>query len=153
MIMSQCLPSPMSVGISPMIRIRKTRLILSSGKRKLLESHSGPARGVRGDPAGISSVAQQNHHYRYPWECFPEDLQVATETVGLFEQVRTLVGTHVDGSDNLLHGLFVASMENDLNTPQALLLLRQAAETVIVNDNANTGAEILRLVQVLGLRV
>jgi L-cysteine:1D-myo-inositol 2-amino-2-deoxy-alpha-D-glucopyranoside ligase len=98
-------------------------------------------------------VTLLNHHYRYPWECFSEDLQVATETVGLFEQVRTLFGTHTDGSDNLLYGQFVAAMENDLNTPQALLLLRQASETVIVNNDVNTGAEILRLVGVLGLRV
>jgi len=98
-------------------------------------------------------VTLLNHHYRYPWECFPEDLQVATETVGLFKQVRTLVGTNAGGSDNLLHGQFVAAMENDLNTPQALLLLRQAAEMVVVNNDVNTGAEILRLVQVLGLRV
>ena len=103
--------------------------------------------------ANAIRVTLLNHHYRYPWECFPEDLQVATETVGLFEQVRTLVGTHTDGSDNLLHGQFVAAMENDLNTPQALLLLRQAAEAVIVNTDANTGAEILRLARVLGLRV
>jgi L-cysteine:1D-myo-inositol 2-amino-2-deoxy-alpha-D-glucopyranoside ligase len=98
-------------------------------------------------------VTLLNHHYRYPWECFSEDLQVATETVGLFEQVRTLVGDRVDGTNSLLHGLFVAAMENDLNTPQALLLLRQSAELVIVNDDVNTGAEILRLVRVLGLRV
>ena len=98
-------------------------------------------------------VTLLNHHYRYPWECFREDLQVASETVGLFKQVRILVGDRVDGTDNLLHGLFVAAMENDLNTPQALLLLRQAAETVIVNDDVNTGAELLRLARVLGLRV
>jgi cysteinyl-tRNA synthetase len=103
--------------------------------------------------ANAIRVTLLNHHYRYPWECFPEDLQVATETVGLFERVRTLVDTHADASDNLLHGMFVAAMENDLNTPQALLLLRQAAETVMVNDNVNTGAEILRLARVLGLRV
>ena len=103
--------------------------------------------------ANAIRVTLLNHHYRYPWECFPEDLQVATETVGLFELVRTLVGTHADGSDNLLHGQFVAAMENDLNTPQALLLLRQAAEAVIVNNDANTGAEILRLAGVLGLKV
>jgi L-cysteine:1D-myo-inositol 2-amino-2-deoxy-alpha-D-glucopyranoside ligase len=103
--------------------------------------------------ANAIRITLLNHHYRYPWECFSEDLQVATETVGLFEQVRTLVGNRVDGTDSLLHGMFVAAMENDLNTPQALLLLRQAAETVIVNNDVNTGAEILRLVRVLGLRV
>ncbi len=94
-----------------------------------------------------------NHHYRYPWECFPADLRVATETVGLFEQVRTIVGEQVDGTDSLLHGRFVAAMENDLNTPQALLLLRQAAETVVANHDVSTGAEVLRSVRVLGLRV
>ncbi len=103
--------------------------------------------------ANAIRVTLLNHHYRYPWECFPEDLQVATETVGLFEQVRTLVGNNTDRSDNLLHSQFVAAMDSDLNTPQALLLLRQAAETVMVNDNVNTGAEILRLARVLGLRV
>ena len=73
--------------------------------------------------------------------------------MGFFEQVHALVGTHAGRSDNLLHGQFVAAMENDLNTPQALLLLRQAAEMVVVNNDVNTGAEILRLVRVLGLRV
>jgi hypothetical protein len=67
--------------------------------------------------------------------------------------VRALTGAHTDGADNLLHGLFVAAMENDLNTPQALLLLRQASESVIANNDANMGAEILKLVRVLGLRV
>jgi cysteinyl-tRNA synthetase len=98
-------------------------------------------------------VTLLNHHYRYPWECFSEDLQVATETLGLFEQVRTLASAYTNRSDNLLHGQFVAAMENDLNTPQALLLLRQASESVIANNDVNMGAEILRLVRVLGLRV
>jgi len=94
-----------------------------------------------------------NHHYRYPWECFPEDLQVATETVGLFQQVRSLVSEQTGGTNSLLHGQFTAAMDNDLNTPQALWLLRQAAETVVANHDTNTGAEILRLVRVLGLRI
>src|ERR1700751_5006738 len=58
MIISPCLLSPMSEGITPMILIKKIRLILSSGKRKLLENHTGPAHGARGDRAGILSVAQ-----------------------------------------------------------------------------------------------
>jgi cysteinyl-tRNA synthetase len=103
--------------------------------------------------ANAIRVTLLNHHYRYPWEYFPEDLEVATETVGLLEQVRMLVGERVDGTDSLLHSRFVAAMDNDLNTPQALLLLRQAAETVVVNHDVKTGAEILRLAGVLGLRV
>ncbi len=98
-------------------------------------------------------VTLLNHHYRYPWECFPEDLEVATETIGLLEQVRMLLGERVDGTDSLLHSRFVATMDNDLNTPQALLLLRQEAETVVVNHDVKAGAEILRLAGVLGLRV
>jgi cysteinyl-tRNA synthetase len=98
-------------------------------------------------------VTLLNHHYRYPWECFPEDLQVATETVGLFQQVRSLVGEQTGGTNSLLHGQFTAAMDNDLNTPQALWLLRQAAEMVVANHDTNTGAEILRLVRVLGLRI
>ena len=98
-------------------------------------------------------VTLLNHHYRYPWECFPEDMQVATETVGLFRQVREIVGEQTGEEDTLLHGLFIAAMENDLNTPQALLLLRQSAETVVANGDVNVGAEILRLARVLGLRV
>jgi cysteinyl-tRNA synthetase len=98
-------------------------------------------------------ISLLNHHYRYPWECFPDDLQVATETVELFQQVRRIVGDQVNGEDCLLHDRFKAAMDNDLNTPQALLLLRQAAETVVTNHDTNTGAEILRLTKVLGLRV
>ena len=94
-----------------------------------------------------------NHHYRYPWECFPEDLQFATETVGLFQQVCALVEERVNGTDSLLHDQFIAAMENDLNTPQALFLLRQAAEIVVANHDVNTGAEVVRLVRMLGVRM
>jgi len=98
-------------------------------------------------------VTLLNHHYRYPWECFPEDLQVATETVGLFQQVRSLVGEQTGGTNSLLHGQFTAAMDTDLNTPQALLLLRRAAETVVANHYTNRGAQSRRLVRVLGLRI
>lgn len=97
-------------------------------------------------------VTLLNHHYRYPWECFPDDLTVATKMVGQFQQVRELVG-NAQGEDHLLRDRFTAAMDNDLNTPQALLLLQQAAETVIANHDTNTGAEVLRLAGVLGLRV
>ena len=96
-------------------------------------------------------VTLLNHHYRYPWECFPEDLQVATETVALFQQVEAQLDARPSGDDLMLRGQFAAAMDNDLNTPQALLLLHQAAETVIANHDANTGAETVRLARVLGL--
>jgi L-cysteine:1D-myo-inositol 2-amino-2-deoxy-alpha-D-glucopyranoside ligase len=98
-------------------------------------------------------VVLQQHHYRYPWECFTEDLQVATETVALFQRVRSLVGNASSGEDTMLRDLFKAAMDNDLNTPQAVLLLRQAAEAVVANHDLNTGSEILKLTRVLGLRV
>jgi len=98
-------------------------------------------------------VVLQQHHYRYPWECFTEDLQVATETVALFQHVRSLVGNASNGEDTMLRDRFKAAMDNDLNTPQAVLLLRQAAETVVANHDLNTASEILKLTRVLGLRV
>ncbi len=94
-----------------------------------------------------------SHHYRYPWECFREDLQVATETAELFQQIRTLVGSESTGEDIMLRNRFTTAMDNDLNTPAALLLLRQAAEKVLASHDQNTGAEILRLAAVLGLCV
>ena len=98
-------------------------------------------------------VTLLNHLYRCPWECFPEDLQVATETIAHFRQVRILVGEQTGGQDAILSGRFHAAMKNDLNTPEALLLLNQAAETTLANHNLNTGAEVLRLTKVLGLRI
>src|SRR5438309_1078224 len=109
----------------------------------LLKNYSGDA--IR--------VVLLQHHYRYPWECFADDLQVATETVALFQRVRSLVGNASNGEDTMLRDLFKAAMDNDLNTPQAVLLLRQAAETVVTNHDLNTGNEILKLTRVLGLRV
>jgi L-cysteine:1D-myo-inositol 2-amino-2-deoxy-alpha-D-glucopyranoside ligase len=98
-------------------------------------------------------VTLLSHHYRYPWECFPADLVFATGMVEQFQQVRSLVGDATGGEDKLLHGRFTAAMENDLNTPEALMLLQQAAEDVIANHDLNTGAELLRLTTLLGLKV
>ena len=64
-----------------------------------------------------------NHHYRYPWECFPQEPGGPAPTVELFQQVRTIVGKQPQGGDELLLYCFKAAMDNDLNTPQALLLL------------------------------
>lgn len=109
----------------------------------LLKDHSADA--IR--------VMLLSHFYRCPWECFPEDLEVATKIVARFNQVRTLVGERTDRQDTILSGRFHAAMKNDLNTPEALLLLEQAAETTLANHDLNTGAEVLRLAKVLGLRV
>ncbi len=98
-------------------------------------------------------VTLLSHLYRCPWECFPEDLQVATELAARLQQVRTLVGERTDGQDTVLSGRFHAAMKNDLNTPEALLLLHRAAETMLANHDINTGAEILRLARILGLRI
>ncbi len=94
-----------------------------------------------------------NHHYRYPWECFPGDLQDATEIVELLQQVRSIAGEQANGEDTMLRGRFKAAMDNDMNTPEALLLLRRAAETVMVNHDAGTAAEVVRLARLLGLQL
>jgi cysteinyl-tRNA synthetase len=95
----------------------------------------------------------QSHHYRYPWECFPEDLKIAAATVQTFQQVRTLVGETLTGEDTMLHNRFVAAMENDLNTPEVIQLLKQSAKQALEEKNQNLGSETLRITQVLGMTI
>jgi L-cysteine:1D-myo-inositol 2-amino-2-deoxy-alpha-D-glucopyranoside ligase len=98
-------------------------------------------------------IMLQNHHYRHPWECFAEDLQSAAETVELFQHVRSLIGQEPQGEDSMLHNRFIAAMDDDLDTPTAILLLREGAEKVAITHDVNTGTEVLRLAHVLGLCV
>lgn len=112
-------------------------------------------------------ILLESHHYRYPWECFPDDLKLAANTAGLFEQVRTLVNEHsvqqqqVEQAESgaltveaqMLHDRFRAYMDNDMNTPEVILMLRHAAEDVIKEQDVNLGAEVLRLTTILGLCV
>jgi L-cysteine:1D-myo-inositol 2-amino-2-deoxy-alpha-D-glucopyranoside ligase len=97
-------------------------------------------------------VMLADHHYRYPWECFPADLESANHQVQLFEQVKEIVGSQ-SGEDQMLRDRFTAAMNNDLNTPEALLLLRLASEDVLTNKKVGTGAEILNLVKILGIQL
>jgi L-cysteine:1D-myo-inositol 2-amino-2-deoxy-alpha-D-glucopyranoside ligase len=98
-------------------------------------------------------ITLQCHHYRHPWECFPEDLQEATTAVGLLQHIRSLVGRQAAGEDMILRNRVKAALNDDLDTPEALRLLKQAAETVLANHDLNTGAEILHLTTMLGLCV
>jgi L-cysteine:1D-myo-inositol 2-amino-2-deoxy-alpha-D-glucopyranoside ligase len=78
-------------------------------------------------------------------------LQEATEKVELFQHIRSLVGRQATGEDMILRNRVKAALNDDLDTPEALLLLKEAAETVAANHDLNTGAEILRLTTMLGL--
>lgn len=98
-------------------------------------------------------VTLLSHHYRSPWECFPSDLASSHDLVNLLQQVRALVGQEIAGADSLLRERFETAMDDDLNTPEALALLRAAAESSLTNQNLDTGSEVLRLANVLGLRV
>ncbi len=142
-------------GIVPFVRTwMHTGMVYQGGEKmsKSLGNLTLVSDLLKNYSANAIRVTLLNHHYRYPWECFPADLEVATETVAHIRQVQTLVGERTGGEDRLLRDRFHAAMENDLNTPEAILLLRQAAERVIANHDMNTGAEIVRLVRVLGLR-
>jgi cysteinyl-tRNA synthetase len=101
----------------------------------------------------VIRLTLQSHHYRSPWECYPADFQNAAETIGRFKQVRSLFGKETRGEDPMLRAAFKAHMENDLNIPDAIQLLNQAAENVIANQDRDTGVEILRLTKALGLQV
>ncbi len=142
-------------GIVPFVRTwMHTGMVYQDGEKmsKSLGNLTLVSDLLKNYSANAIRVTLLNHHYRYPWECFPADLEAATETVAHIRQVQTLVGERIDGEDTLLRDRFHAAMENDLNTPEAILLLRQAAERVIANHDLNSGAEIVRLVKVLGLR-
>ncbi len=93
-----------------------------------------------------------SHHYRYPWECFPEDLHIAAEQADVLQQLRKMVGSELHGEDTMLRNRFAAAMDTDLNTPEAVLLLRHAAKDALKDKNSHLGSEVLRLTQVLGLR-
>jgi L-cysteine:1D-myo-inositol 2-amino-2-deoxy-alpha-D-glucopyranoside ligase len=103
--------------------------------------------------ANAIRLVLQSHHYRYPWECFPEDLKIAAATVQTLQQVRTLVGDKLTGEDTMLHNRFIAAMETDLNTPEVVQLLKQSAKQALEEQNQNLGSEILRLTQILGMTI
>ncbi|MBV9688281.1 MAG: cysteine--tRNA ligase [Ktedonobacteraceae bacterium] len=98
-------------------------------------------------------IVLQSHHYRKPWECFTEDLKVAQETEEILRHVRFLVGRNASGEDTTLRNRFKAAMDNDMDTPSALHLLREAAEEVLAQHDTRVGTEVLRLTTVLGLCV
>jgi L-cysteine:1D-myo-inositol 2-amino-2-deoxy-alpha-D-glucopyranoside ligase len=93
-----------------------------------------------------------SHHYRYPWECFPEDLHIAADQADVLQQLRKMVGHELHGENTMLRNRFIAAMDADLNTPEAVLLLRHAAKDALKNSDSNLGSEVLRLAQVLGVR-
>ncbi len=103
--------------------------------------------------ANAIRIVLANHRYRHPWELTDDDLKQAQETETLFKQVSTITGKQNEGEDQALRAQFTRVMDDDLNTPDALRLLRKAANLVISNKDANTGAELLRLTKVLGLKL
>jgi L-cysteine:1D-myo-inositol 2-amino-2-deoxy-alpha-D-glucopyranoside ligase len=93
----------------------------------------------------------QSHHYRYPWECFPQDLLIAADTAADLKQVREMTEQNQGSEDTMLRNRFHAAMDNDLNTTEAVLLLRHAAQEALESHNLDLGAEAVRLARVLGL--
>ena len=93
----------------------------------------------------------QSHHYRYQWECFPEDLRIAADTAANLRQVREMVEHSPAGEDSMLRNRFHAAMDNDLNTTEATLLLRHASQEALKTHNQNLGSEVVRLARILGL--
>ncbi|MDQ2907552.1 MAG: cysteine--tRNA ligase [Chloroflexota bacterium] len=141
-------------GVVPFSRIwMHTGMVYQDGEKmsKSLGNLTLVSNLLKHHTADTIRVMLLNHHYRYPWECFSEDLEVAMEIAHLFQAVREIVGDRTGGTDSMLNNRFRAAMETDLNTPEAILLLRQAAKTAIESRDINTGGEVLRLARVLGI--
>jgi cysteinyl-tRNA synthetase len=98
-------------------------------------------------------VVLQQHHYREAWECLPADLQAARLIVEHFQRVRELVGRDINGESSQLTRDFQIAMEDDLNTPEAIRLLDESAQSTIAWPDRQLGSELLRLTSALGLRV
>ncbi len=94
-----------------------------------------------------------SHHYRQPWEATPQDMRDASETAELFARVRSLIGKDACGRDEDLEARFTAAMDDDLDTPTALTVLKQAATAILTNNDTQAGAQLLHLTSVLGLCV
>jgi L-cysteine:1D-myo-inositol 2-amino-2-deoxy-alpha-D-glucopyranoside ligase len=97
-------------------------------------------------------VTLLNHHYRYPWECFAPDLDFSRMMVESFKKAQELAGPgEIDGQDTVLRNRFTAAMENDMNTPEALLLLHHAADHAVEKKDRAGAREVVKLAKVLGL--
>ncbi len=93
----------------------------------------------------------QSHHYRYPWECFPEDLRIASHIAANLKRVRAMLEHAQSGEDTMLRNRFHAAMDNDLNTTEAVLLLHHAAQQALDSHDLALGGETVRLARLLGL--
>jgi cysteinyl-tRNA synthetase len=87
---------------------------------ELLETH----------PAELLRFALMRAHYRQPLDWSDETLDQARRTLdGLYGTLRDLAGIGVDPSERVLPDDLVATLVDDLNTPEALALLARLAET------------------------
>lgn len=63
------------------------------------------------------------HHYRFPWEYFEEDMESAAKEWKSIEE--SLAHVEMDKTNTLLDS-FLKALENDLCTPKAMEILRQS---------------------------
>jgi cysteinyl-tRNA synthetase len=101
-----------------------------------------------------------NHHYRQPWEHDAAALQAASAAVNALKEAATMrggtQGSALDATPMV--DRFMAAMDEDLNTEDALEALRQLAAQI--HDAARAGrpvdaaqAELRRMAVVFGLRL
>ncbi|WP_052891196.1 cysteine--tRNA ligase [Thermogemmatispora carboxidivorans] len=96
-----------------------------------------------------------NHHYRQPWECFPADLQLASQQATLFEEVAALAArcpTTATTESSELRARFESLLDDDLKTPEALQLLQETGQAALASHDACRASDVVRLLRVLGLR-
>jgi L-cysteine:1D-myo-inositol 2-amino-2-deoxy-alpha-D-glucopyranoside ligase len=100
-----------------------------------------------------------NHHYREPWSYDEEELADADVKVEKLRRAVTVAGGGrgaLDSSDT--RSAFIQAMENDLDTPAALVVLEQLVDSILAGAEASQDVseaqEMLRdLSSVFGLRL
>jgi cysteinyl-tRNA synthetase len=113
--------------------------------RDLLARHSG-------DAVRLLLLA---HHYRLPWEFTPDQMHAAQISADRLAAAAALAEHgQPDGEDTAIRQArleFVAALENDMRTPQALRVLEGLAERALATGRAAYAAELRELGGVLGL--
>lgn len=90
-----------------------------------------------------------SHHYRSPWEYYDYEMKEAEKTI---KKINKTVSLPLPKSkaDSAVLTEFERYMEDDLNTPQSLVLIQVLAEKVIKRKDAVSQQTLRQLLSILG---
>jgi L-cysteine:1D-myo-inositol 2-amino-2-deoxy-alpha-D-glucopyranoside ligase len=100
------------------------------------------------------------HHYRQPWSHSEQELQTAQKTTQLWERAAGIQGPAGNGGMDPTGyaAAFQAAMNNDLDTPEAVMALQELAQVILAEAAAGKAVAraqntLRQLANVLGLHL